>query len=154
MVTSTLIQIYLKTNALLPIRTDAVAMAAALKSQFSIISLCSCCQTIAHILIEGLSTVAQELLFGSVSRKQLWPSIKWLFSTCGDVSDNIFATFWVLLKHKISDHRDIQTLVLIPLSCTILLAKEIYLFVFWHFQMVVAIHQKAMMCALFSIYSH
>lgn len=145
--------IFLRNNALLSaICTDVVAMAATIKSQRSIISLCSCCQIAAHLWIEGLGIVAQELLFGSVRMKHLWPSVKWLFSTCGGVSENIFAMFRVVLKHKISDYRDILTPVLIPLLYSIACQRD--LLVFWNFQMGVDIYQEATMCTLFSVYPH
>ncbi len=66
-------------------RVKYVSAAATLKKQFSIISLCPCCQTTAHLSIEGLGAVAQELLLAAVSRTHLRPSIKWLFSACGSV---------------------------------------------------------------------
>lgn len=74
--------IFENTDLWLPIFTDSAAVAATLKTQFSITSLCPCCQTAAHLSIEALGA---ELRLASASRRRLRPSLKWLFNACGGV---------------------------------------------------------------------
>lgn len=112
------------TDLWLPIFTDAAAVAATLKSQFSIISACSCCQTIAHLSIKGLGAewLLVPRLAGSIYDPQ-WNDYLVLVDSFRN-RNNISGLFSALLKHKISDNRDSQRPVLIRLPCTVLFAKE------------------------------